>query len=117
MLAQSFKFALRGFAYACKTERSLRILILCILLAVAAGIFLGLTGPEWCVVLICCGATLAAELLNTAVECIIDMFVHEYNALAGRAKDVAASATLIFIVISLAVGLIVYVPHILELLG
>jgi diacylglycerol kinase len=108
---------MKGILAAIGSEKSFRYIIVCTVLAVAAGFLLGLSALEWCAVALCCGGVFAVELLNTAIECVINMFVHEYNAQAGRAKDIAAGATLIFVAVSLVIAAIIYIPHILKLLG
>jgi diacylglycerol kinase (ATP) len=58
-----------------------------------------------------------AEALNTALEYLTDLASPDYHPLAGRAKDVAAGAVLISALGAAAIGLIVFGPHLLKLLG
>ena len=71
----------------------------------------------WAVVAMCVGVQLAMETVNTAIEAIVDLASPEIHPLAKRAKDCAAGAALITACASVIVGLIVFVPALLALLG
>src|SRR6187200_651267 len=89
-LVQSFRFAFAGLAYCFRTQRNFRIHIAIGLLAVLAGVLLGLTWPEWAVIVLLIVLVLAAEMVNTMVESLVDLVTTEYHPLAKVAKDVAA---------------------------
>jgi diacylglycerol kinase (ATP) len=57
---------------------------------------------------VCCGVVISAELLNTAVETVVDLVSPEFHPLAGRAKDIAAAAVWILSVLVAVVGIIVF---------
>ena len=117
MFFNSFKFAWRGVVHTFQTEGNFRIMAVVFVLVVAAGLFFGLTPTEWALVLICCGVTLGAELLNTAVEAVVDLVSPRYHARAAKAKDAACGASFLAALFSTAVGLIIFVPYILALFG
>ena len=54
------------------------------------------------------------ELLNTAIENLVDIIMFEYNASAKKIKDISAAATLILTLASVVVGLIIFIPKIVE---
>lgn len=112
-----FRFALRGVAHTFQTENNFRIMCAFFAAVVAAGLFFGLTATEWAAVLVCCGATMAAELLNTAVEAVVDLVSPTYHARAAKAKDAASGASFTIALFSAAVGLIVFIPYIAALFG
>ena len=56
----------------------------------------------------CCGVVISAELLNTAVETVVDLVSPEFHPLAGRAKDIAAAAVWVLSVLVAVVGVIVF---------
>ena len=60
------------------------------LLVVIAGLVLGLSVTEWCICLALFGLVMALELVNTAVEAVVDMVTEEFHPLAKIAKDTAA---------------------------
>ena len=114
---RSFLFAMQGFRMALRTERNIKVMIVGGLLAIVAGIVVRLDFLSWAIVLLCCGVVIAAELLNTAIETVVDLVSPEYHPLAGRAKDIAAGAVYSLCVIVAFVGLIVFARAILMRLG
>jgi len=85
------------------------------LLILAAAFFFKVTPLEWAVVLLAIGLVIALELINTAVEALVDLYTQEYRHLAAVAKDVAAGAVLFCSVIALIIGLIIFLPRIIAL--
>ena len=116
MFLRSMKFALRGLLHTFQTEGNFRSMLAVFVLVVIAGLALGLSSSEWAIVLVCCGTTLGAELLNTAVEAVVDLVSPTYHARAAKAKDAACAASFTIAMFSTAVGLIVFTPYILALL-
>ena len=105
---KSAGYASRGLLAAVRTERNMRIHLGFVALVVVAGVVLGLQVWEWVAVLICCALVLGAELMNTAIEAVVDLVSPEYNELAGRAKDVAAASVWVTALFSAAVGVIIF---------
>ncbi len=114
-MLRSFKFAICGVRFAL-AGRNMRIMAVSFALAVTASILLGLSALEWAAVLFCCAGVISLEMVNTAIESAVDVATSEIKPLAKKAKDIAAGAVLIFSVISAAVGLIIFIPHIIELI-
>lgn len=84
-------------------------------LVVGAGFLFQLTTVEWCIVLICIAGVLALELLNSVIELIVDHISPEYSVFAKHAKDMAAGAVLIGAVVSAIIGLIIFIPKLIDL--
>lgn len=105
---KSFLFALQGFRTAVSTERNIKVMICVGVLAVVAGLLVGLDPLSWAIVLLCCGVVIMAELFNTAVETIVDLVSPEFHPLAGRAKDIAAAAVWFLSAVVAVVGVIVF---------
>lgn len=114
---RSFLFAIQGFRTALRTERNIKVMLGGALFAVVMGFALRFDLMSWAVVLLCCGVVIAAELLNTAIETIVDLVSPEYHPLAGRAKDISAGAVWSLCVIVAIVGLLVFARAVLRLLG
>jgi diacylglycerol kinase (ATP) len=113
----SFKYAAAGVTYAFNTQRNFRIHCVMGTLAISIGALLRLTGVEMAVICITSGLVLTLELLNTAIESVVDLTVGQtYHELAKIAKDCAAGAVLISAFASILVGLCLVVPKILALL-
>ena len=86
-------------------------------LVVIAGLILGLSVTEWCICLGLFGLVMALELVNTAVESVVDLVTEERKPLAKVAKDTAAGAVLIAAIMAAVIGLIIFVPRGLAFLG
>jgi diacylglycerol kinase len=112
----SFKFAWQGLRYFFDTEMKASIHLIAAILAIGLGVFLKISATEWMMIAFAIGLVLIAEITNTAVELLVDMITREQNKLAGIAKDLAASAVLIASITALVIGLIVFLPKLLELL-
>lgn len=110
---KSFHYARQGFRAAMASERNIKIIIAIGALAVIAGFVIGLDLMEWAIILVCCGCVISAELMNTAIETVVDLVSPEFHPLAGRAKDIAAAAVWTISVFSAAIGLCVYIHALL----
>lgn len=111
---KSFLFAIQGFRTAWRTERNIKVMVGGGACAIVVGIVLRLDLISWAIVLLCCGVVIAAELLNTAIETIVDLVSPEYHPLAGRAKDISAGAVWALCVIVALVGLLVFVNAVMH---
>ena len=105
---QSFRYALEGLVTAVKTERNINVMLLFGAITVVAGAFVGLDPVSWCLIVICCGLVIFAELCNTAMETIVDLATQELNPLAKRAKDIAAASVYVLSITAAVVGCIVF---------
>lgn len=113
-LASSFRYASRGILQVFRSERSFRLQILAFALAVIAGFIFRITSMEWVLILIAGSTVLVSEMINTAVEYIIDLVTEEYRVLAGHIKNVTAGAVLVSATIAAIIGLVIFVPYFLE---
>lgn len=111
-LPSAFACAARGIARAF-AERNMRIHAAAAVVAVALNAALRVSMPEWLAVLLCIGAVMALECVNTAIEAVVDLASPEYHELAGRAKDCAAGAVLIMAGVSVVVACVVWGPRLL----
>ncbi|HBB32821.1 MAG TPA: diacylglycerol kinase [Cyanobacteria bacterium UBA8803] len=110
----SFKYAWAGFRYAFITQRNFRIHTIIGTLAISLGVFLHLTLVELAVIGLTSGLVMALELLNTAIESVVDLTVKQsYHELARIAKDCAAGAVLISALTSVFVAGVLLVPPLL----
>lgn len=82
------------------------------LFAVFVGWQLGLSAAEYAVLALTIGMVLVAELMNTAIEAVVDLAAPEFHPLAKRAKDVAAGAVLVSSIIAVIIGLFLFGPRI-----
>lgn len=113
---KSFVYAFAGIKYLIGKEHNAWIHCAATVMVIAAGAILGIDKNEWCLVILCIGMVLAAEGFNTAIEKLTDLASPGYNELAGKAKDVAAGAVLITAIAAATVGLIIFIPKILQII-
>jgi diacylglycerol kinase (ATP) len=116
-LMLSFKYAWAGLSYAFITQRNFRIHTIIGTLAVSLGVFLHLSAVEIAVISLTSGLVMALELLNTAIESVVDLTVKQsYHELAKIAKDCAAGAVLISAIASVLVAGSLLIPPLLALI-
>ena len=113
---KSFGFAFEGILHGLRTERHIKFHFYAAVFVILAGFLTGLTGTEWFIVLILIGGMLALELINSAVERIVDLITSEQHPLAKQAKDLAAGAVLIYAIVSAIIGLLIFIPKMWMLL-
>ena len=111
-LYKSFGYAFEGIFTCIRNERNIKIHAI---LVVIAGAVLGITPTEWCICLTLFGLVIALELVNTAIESVVDLVTTERKPLAKVAKDTAAGAVLVAAIMAAIVGLIIFVPRIVSL--
>lgn len=116
-LLVSFRYAWQGVAYAFRTQRNFRIHVVVGSFAVSMAIALSLAPVELAVIILTCGIVLTMELVNTALESVVDLTVEQtYHELAKIAKDCAAAAVLISALISVSVAACLLLPPLWQLL-
>ena len=116
-MVNSFKYAFEGILSALKTEQNLKIHFIVVILVIIAGIVFKITKAEWIVCIILFGFVITTELINTAIETTVDIAMPHKNEKAKLAKDISAGAVVISAITSAIVGLIIFVPKILCLIG
>ena len=111
---RSVGYALKGIAFAFRTQRNLRWhgIAACATLVLALG--LRLHRVEMAILVVVIGLVICAEVLNTAVELTIDMIKITEHPVARIVKDVAAGAVLITAIMSIAVAWFVIWPHLVR---
>ncbi|NEQ38325.1 MAG: diacylglycerol kinase family protein [Okeania sp. SIO3I5] len=115
-LLTSFKYAWAGLSYAFQTQRNFRIHTLIGIVAISLSIFLKLQPIETVVILLTIGLVMAMELLNTAIESVVDLTVKQhYHELAKIAKDCAAGAVLVSAIVAFLVASYLILPPLLDI--
>jgi diacylglycerol kinase len=113
---ESFTHAWNGMIYAFQTQRNARVHVALALVALTLGVALRLSAMEFAVIILAIVAVIAAEMINTVAEAIVDLVTDTYHPLAKIAKDVAAGAVLWSAIGAVAVGIVIFGPHLLSLL-
>ena len=115
-LRQSFANAWTGVVESIQGERNLRIHVSAMVLVVAAGIALSIDSVRWALIFISCGLVLVTELLNTAVERLVDMVTTNHCEEARQVKDMAAGAVLVAAFFAVLTGIAVFAGPIYRML-
>ena len=113
---QSFRFALNGLRSLLKYEHNSRIHSIAAIAVIILGILMKIDTTEWSLLIIVIGMVFITELLNSSLESFADSLKPEWNDLIGKAKDYSAAAVLIAAIISVVVGVIIFVPKLLNLI-
>lgn len=116
-LSDSFRFAFEGIKLTFRTERNFRIHLVAAILVIVWALILKVPTFNFALLLIVIALVFCAELLNTAIEAVIDLVSPEWHPLAKVAKDTAAGAVLVSAVFAVAVGLLVLYKPLMIWLG
>lgn len=106
-LLQSFNHAFQGLVRAVGHQRNMRIHLAVAVVVLVVSILLNLSKLELVAVLVAITFVLATELINSAVEAVVDILTDQFDPRAKAAKDLAAGAVLIAAVNALAVAYLV----------
>lgn len=113
----SLKYAWHGIQTAFSHEKVFRIELVFAVAVIVAGFVLRISRTEAAIVTICCTLVLSAECLNSALERIVDIVSPEFHPIAKQIKDLAAAAVLITAIGSLILGIQIFWPKLVLLLG
>ena len=112
---KSMGFALKGAIKLITTEHSVMVQSSLAVLMIIAGFVFNITNVEWMFQILAFGLVLSVEGLNTAVEKIADFIHPEYHERIGFIKDIAAGAVFFAAMTAIAIGCIIYIPHVSKL--
>jgi diacylglycerol kinase (ATP) len=116
-LLHSFRYAAQGVSYAFRTQRNFRIHLAIGAIALSLSVYLQIPAVSCAVISLTIALVLVLELLNTALEAVVDLTVgREFHQLAKIAKDCAAGAVLVAAIAAVIVALILLLPHLFELI-
>lgn len=112
--SSTFRYAIEGIGYGLKTQRNLRVHVICAVLAAGAAAFFHLTPTKWAVLLLTIALVIALELINTAIESVVDLASPDIHPLAKAAKDTAAGAVLVSAIFAVIIGIVLFYAPVLE---
>ena len=113
---RSFSFAFSGLKILLKTQHNSWIHLAVTGVVLAVGALLRITAIEWCVLTLAMASVWITETLNTAIKFLTDLVSPEFHPIAGQVKDLAAAAVLISAIGAAIVGVIVFLPRLIQLL-
>ena len=112
---QACRCALQGLLGTWQSEPNFRLHVAFGVGISLAGIWCRLAPFEWVWIAVAVGFVIAAELLNTAIEGLVDLAVGlSPNPLARHVKDVAAGFVLVAAVLAVVIGALVFFPHVIS---
>ena len=109
---KSFIHALEGIKYAIIYEHNMIIILMAIIVVTCFGFYFDLADYEWLFCIVMYGLVMACEMLNTAIEAVVDLETIKIHPLAKLAKDTASSATLICCITALVGAIVIFGPKI-----
>ena len=111
----SFRYAFAGIKELWVKEKNTRIHMFFTIAAIAAGFLLKISPLEFALLILTIAAVWGMEAINSGVERVVDLVTLEKKPLAKAAKDLAAGAVLIIAMASVIIGLIIFLPKIIQL--
>lgn len=112
-VGESVAYAFEGFAHILFSERNFQIHLFISVVVIAVAWFFKISLTEWAIIVLTIGGMLALETVNTALEHLVDLSQQgEYHPVAKKAKDISAAACLVFAVIAVIVGSLVFLPKV-----
>ena len=114
--SSSVKNCLNGFKFININEDNFKREIFIGIIALILSYLLKINKTEF-IIIIVIGLVLVTEIINTAIERLVDLVSPGYNKLAGEVKDIMAFAVFSMAIVSLIIGIIIFMPKIINLLG
>jgi undecaprenol kinase len=114
-LFKSFTFALNGMIHVFRTEQNMRIHMIAALITLILAYILSIPKYEVIILLILIGIVISLEMINTSIERIVDLVSSEYHPLAKQAKDVAAGSVLVFSMIAVIIGFLIFLKPLIKI--
>lgn len=111
-LLLSFGYALAGIKAVVRTEKNMQIHLFVAVLVIVLGFIFHISVSEWLAVIICIGLVFSAETMNTAIEKLVDLVSPERKPQAGNIKDIAAGGVFLAAMISVVVGIVIFLPKV-----
>ena len=112
---KSFRYAFNGIKIMFTTQHNSWIHLFATILVLLLGVYFQINTTEWVLVIIAIAMVLAAELINSAIEMVIDLISPDYHTKAGKAKDMAARAVLVCAIAATCIGIIIFLPYFISL--
>ncbi len=116
-LLRSFGYAVKGLTKVFREEQNLKIQSILSLITIILGIYFRINAYNWTLLFLVIGLVLITEITNSAVERITDVLKPRINSYVKEIKDIMAAAVLLSSLAALAVGAIIFLPHLVEMFG
>jgi diacylglycerol kinase len=113
----SFRHAFRGFMYAFKTQKNLRIEAIIAIVVVVGGIIIGLGMMSWLLVWASIVLVIVCEMFNSAIEALADVVNGKHDPRIKNVKDMAAASVFLSVLISAVIGILVFTTRVITLVN
>lgn len=113
-LKDSFQYAFEGIAETVKCERNMKIHLFAVAMVLLLGSVFKISKNEWIICIILFSLVIGGELLNTAIEAVVDLAMPKEHRLAKKAKDALAGSVLVVAIGATIIGGIIFIPKILS---
>lgn len=113
-LIDSFNCAIDGILYSLKTQRNMRIHVIIGLLVLVLASILHVSRFELIALLVTIGLVISAEMMNTAIEEVVNLVTQDFHPLARIAKNVAAGAVLVTSILAVCIGYLIFIDKIIN---
>ena len=107
---KSIGYAFKGAVLLLKTEASVKVQFVVLIVLTLAGFYFNISSTEWIMQCLAIGLVMATEGINTAIEKLADFIHPDNNPKIGFIKDISAGAVFIAATSAIAIGLIIYIP-------
>jgi diacylglycerol kinase len=111
---KSFLYAFQGIRASLEEQRNLKVQSFVGVITIGAGFYFNISPDEWCIVLLAIGMVIGLEMMNTAIEDLVDLVTTEWKPLAGKVKDMAAGAVLFVSVIAVIIGVLIFRKYLIS---
>ena len=109
-----FIYPLQGCMTLLKKDKNFVLHLIAAVIVITLGICFNVSKVEWLFLIIAIFTVLFMEVINTSVEYVVDLVTEDYHVLAKHAKDTAAFAVVLASIMSLIIGLMIFVPYIIK---
>lgn len=113
---QSIIYAWNGLVYALRHEPNMRIHLVAAIAVIVFGFFFRVTINEWVALILSITLVFTVELLNSGIEALSDLVKPRLHVQVGTIKDLMAAVVLTSSIGAAVVGILIFAPHIIELL-
>ena len=110
-IVNKFVSGIKGFYWLFKEESSIWFHFLVTIIVIVFGVIFKINNTEWLIILLTFGLVISIEMLNSALESMVDLVSFSYNVNAKKIKDISAAATLFTAITAVSIGLIIFIPY------
>lgn len=112
---RKFYYAFKGIFSSLREEKSMIVHVIISLLVIVFSFGIKISISSWPIIVLVIGLVISLELINTAIENLVDMVSFKYNINARKVKDISAAATLIVSIVAITIALLIFIPRIMEI--